>query len=175
MQKTLSVLMIASLTLSACSGWRDSRVNPSNWFGRSTPAAPVETPADDANALVPDQGSGRGFFARPEAEDISVLVTTIDELRIDRKPSGAIVLASGTAFRQGAYDAQLRPVQSEENRKNGVLELEFRVNYPPYATPQGPERTREVTDAIDISQDDLDGIRLIRVRGQQNALESRRR
>ena len=44
-----------------------------------------------------------------------------------------------------------------------------------YATPQGPERTREVTDAIDISQDDLDGIRLIRVRGQQNALESRRR
>ncbi len=174
MQKTLSVLLIVMLPLSACSGWRDSRVNPSNWFGPSAPA-PIEQPADDANALIPDQGSGRGLLARPEEQDARVTITTVKELRIDPNPSGAIVVATGIAFRQGAYDAQLRPVVSEENRKNGILEFEFRVNYPPYATAQGSERTREITDAIDVSQQDLEGIRLIRVKAQQNALESRRR
>ncbi|WP_170370534.1 hypothetical protein [Ruegeria arenilitoris] len=174
MQKTISVLLVALLTLSACSSWRDSRANPSNWFGNSTPA-PVETSASDADALVPKQSSGRGLFARPEPEDTSVPITTITELRIEPNASGAIVVAQGTAFRQGAYDAKLTFVESEENRKNGVMEFVFRVNYPTYATAQGPERTREVTDAVNVSRQDLEGIRLIRVVGQQNALESRRR
>lgn len=174
MQKTVSVLLVALSTLSACSSWRDSRANPSNWFGKSTPA-PVETSASDADALVPKQSSGRGLFARPEPEDTSVPITTITELRIEPNASGAIVVAQGTAFRQGAYDAKLTFVESEENRKNGVMEFVFRVNYPTYATAQGPERTREVTDAVNVSRQDLEGIRLIRVVGQQNALESRRR
>lgn len=174
MQKSLSVFLIATLTLSGCSGWRDSRVNPSNWFGPSTPA-PIEEPVDEANALIPEQGSGRGLFARPEQVDTSVPIATVTALRVDPRPSGATVLATGTAFRQGAFDAQLLPVASEENRKNGILEFEFRVKYPDYATAQGPERTREVTDAIDVTRQNLDGVRVIRVKGQQNALETRRR
>ncbi|EEX10685.1 putative lipoprotein [Ruegeria lacuscaerulensis ITI-1157] len=174
MQKTLSVFLIATLTLSGCSSWRDSRVNPSNWFGPGAPE-PVAEPVDEANALIPDQGSGRGLLARPEQVDTSVPIATVTALRVDPRPSGAIVLATGTGFRQGVYDAQLLPVSSEENRKNGILEFEFRVKYPDYATAQGPERTREVTDAIDVSSQDLEGVRLIRVKGQQNALETRRR
>ncbi len=174
MQKTLSVLMIAALTLSACNSWRDSRVNPSNWFGSSRPA-PVETPPDEANALVPQQGDGRGLFARPEEEDRSVPITKIDELRIDPTPTGAIVYAAGTGQRQGAYNARLVRVDSEDNQKNGVLEFTFRVTYPTYATREGTERSRMVSDAINVSRQDLEGIRLVRVAGQQNALESRRR
>lgn len=176
MQKTLSVLLVATLTLSACSGWRDSRANPSNWFGSSTSTpAPTETAAYDPNALVPQQRERIRLFGRPEPEDNSVPIARIDQLRIDPTPGGAIIFVSGTAARQGAFGAQLVPVESEENAKNGVLEYTFRVSYPSYATNQGTDRSRKVTDATNVTQDDLANIRLVRVIGQQNALESRRR
>ncbi len=174
MQKSLSVLLFSALTLSACNNWSDSRANPTNWFGSSSPA-PVETTVDDANALVPDRGNRRGLFSGPEVEDTSVPIAIIDELRIDPIASGAIIYASGTASRQGAYNAELRLVESEENAKNGVMEFTFRVNYPDFQTSQGTVQSRMVSDAINVSTQDLQGIRLIRVIGQQNALESRRR
>ncbi|WP_037315769.1 hypothetical protein [Ruegeria halocynthiae] len=172
MKKSLTVLMVATLTLSACSNWRDSRANPSNWFG---PSAPVDAPVNDANALVPEQSEGISLFSRPEAEDTSVPIAKIDELRVDPIPSGAIVYVSGTAIRQGAYNAQLVRVESAENQKNGVLEFTYRVTYPTNQTNQGTERSRMVSDAVNVSRDDLENIRLVRVTGQQNALESRRR
>ncbi|WP_424833548.1 hypothetical protein [Ruegeria sp.] len=173
MHKSLTVLLVSTFILSSC-GWRDSRVNPSNWFGSSN-SAPVEVSADDANALVPAQREGTGLFQRPDAVDTSVPIARIDELRIDPTPSGAIILVSGTAIRQGAFDARLARVDSEENTKNGVMEFSFRVNYPEYATYQGTERSRMVSDAINVTTQELQGIRLVRVVGAQNALESRRR
>ncbi|CUJ94233.1 hypothetical protein RUE5091_01397 [Ruegeria denitrificans] len=175
MQKSFTVILVATLTLSACNSWRESRVNPSNWFGSSTPAAPTESVVNDANALVPDTQEGGGLFSRSAPEDTSVPIAKIDELRIDPTPTGAIVYASGTAIRQGAYNARLVRVDSEENQENSVLEFTFRVNYPARATNTGTERSRKVSDAINISQDDLQNTRLVRVVGQQNALESRRR
>ena len=74
-----------------------------------------------------------------------------------------------------AFNARLVPVVSEENSKNGVLEFGFRVNYPKAQTRQGSERSRMVSDAINVSLQDLQSIRLVRVVGQQNTLESRRR
>ncbi|WP_170381029.1 hypothetical protein [Ruegeria atlantica] len=175
MKKSFTVLLVATLALSACNSWSDSRVNPSNWFGSSQPAAPTETDSNDANALVPAQKEGGGLFSRSAPEDTSVPIAKIDELRIDPTPNGAIVFATGTAARQGAYNAKLVRVDSEENQKNGVLEFTFRVNYPENATNQGTERSRKVTDAININKNDLQSTRLVRVVGQQNALESRRR
>ncbi|NOD75541.1 MULTISPECIES: hypothetical protein [unclassified Ruegeria] len=176
MQKSLSVLIIATLTLTACSGWRDSRVNPSNWFGSSR-SVKTETPPDPnaADALVPQQRQGTGLFSRPNIADSSIRIGQIDELRIDATPTGAIIYATGTAVRQGAYNARLVRVNSEENEKNGTMEFEFLVNYPSAQTLQGSERTRMVSDAVNVSRQDLEGIRLVRVVGQQNALESRRR
>lgn len=174
MHKTLSVLVVSAMVLSACSGWRGSRVNPSNWFGKST-AATEEYSVDDADALIPQQSEGTSLFARGEVEDNSVPIAVIDELRIDPTASGAIIFVSGTANRQGAYNAQLSRVRSEELTKNGVMEFTFRVDYPEYATVQGNERSRRVTEAVNVSNQDLEGIRLVRVKGQQNALESRRR
>ena len=174
MQKSFTLLMVATLTLSACNSWRESRVNPSNWFGSSTPA-PTQVSAGDANALVPQEREGSGLFSRPDAVDTSVPIARIDELRIDPTPAGAIIYAVGTAARQGAYDARLVRVESEENQKNGILEYTFRVAYPTYATNQGTVRSRMVSDATNVSKNDLQGIRLVRVIGQQNALESRRR
>lgn len=174
MKKSLTVFLTATVVMSGCSNWGNSRANPSNWFGSSTPS-PTEVSPDDANALVPDEGSGNGLFSRGEEEDTSVPIAVIDELRIDPTPHGAIIYSTGTAIRQGAFDARLELVESDENAKNGILEYTFRVNYPEAATPQGSERTRMVSDAVNVSLKDLEGIRLVRVRGQQNALESRRR
>lgn len=82
---------------------------------------------------------------------------------------------AGTAARQGAYNARLVRTDSEENQKNGILEFTFRVDYPNKATNQGTERSRMVSDAVNIGRKDLESTRLVRVVGEQNALESRRR
>ncbi|SDW36952.1 hypothetical protein SAMN05444358_101644 [Ruegeria halocynthiae] len=174
MHKTLSVLLISTMVLSACSSWRNSRANPSNWFGSSTPS-PTETSPNDANALLPDKAEEKGLFAKPDAEDNSVSIAVINELRIDPTPAGAIIYSAGTATRQGAYNARLSRVNSEELAKDGIMEFTFRVDYPEYATAQGTERSRMVSDAINVTTQELEGIRLVRVKGQQNALESRRR
>ncbi|WP_171124859.1 MULTISPECIES: hypothetical protein [unclassified Ruegeria] len=175
MQKSLSLLMIAALTLSACNSWSDSRANPSNWFGSSTSTPPPTEAAYDPNVLVPPEREGSGLFSRPDPVDNSVPIAKVDELRINPTPSGAIIYVRGTAARQGAYGAQLVRVENAENQKNGVLEFTFRVSYPSYATNQGTERSRAVSDAVNVSLDDLQNTRLVRVVGQQNALESRRR
>ena len=107
--------------------------------------------------------------------DRSVPIAVVSELRIDPTNTGAIIFASGVATRQGAFGAELRPDPSEQNAKNGVLAYTFRVIYPEEPTPQGPERSRTVSDAVNVTAQELEGIRLIRVSGQQNAREARRR
>ena len=171
MYKSLSVLLVALMSLSACSGLRNSDEDSSDSIDGST-SAPAEVSAGDANALVPEKGDAKGLFKRPEAEDNSVPIAVIKELRIDPNPTGAIIYAAGTAIRQGAFNAQLARIRSEELSKNGIMEFTFRVAYPEYATVQGTDRSHMVSDAVTVSTQDLEGIRLVRVVGQQNALES---
>ncbi len=173
MNKPLAVLLIAGLTLSACNSWRNSRVNPTNWFGGST-STPVETTtAASTNPLIP--ASRRGVFARPEEEDRSVPITKVSELTIDPTTSGAIIQVVGVANRHGAYDAELRLTPAEDDAEKGVLTYTFYVTYPENPTPQGTERTRTIRQAISLSRQDLQSIRVIRVVGQENVRESRRR
>ncbi|WP_170607810.1 hypothetical protein [Ruegeria arenilitoris] len=174
MHKTISVLLVSALFLSACSGWRNSRANPSNWFGSSTTSSPPVEPSEEY-ALIPDNASGEEFITGNDPDDRSVMIAVVDEMQIDQTPTGAIVYAAGTASRQGAYDARLTRIDNDENVKNGILEFAFRVNYPISPTAQGTPRSRMVSDAITLGRRDLEGVRLIRVVGQQNALESRRR
>lgn len=168
MKTTLTLLVTASLVLSAC-GWRDSRINPTNWFGQSQPVAVEES----GNPLVPEQRDS--ILSRPDAVDASVLIANVTSLKIDQTPSGAIIQAEGVASRQGAYDAELRPVSTELVSEDGVLELEFRVVYPRTETAVGNNRSREVFDAYSLTRQELTGVRVVRVRAAQNALESRRR
>lgn len=173
MRKQVILLSAAALVLSNCGGWRDSRVNPTNWFGRSnsTPVEQTETKA--VNPLLP-RSEGRGFFSRPEAEDLSVPASSITELRVEPTAAGAIIYAVAQTSRQGAFDAELRPVEGVPEDPT-VLELTFRVVYPERATPVGPERTRTVRAAHTVSTQDLAPIRTIRVIGAQNIRETRRR
>lgn len=171
MRKPLLLLLVASLVLASC-GWRDSRVNPRNWFGRSKEVA-VVTDTATVNPLIPRRSS---VLERRKTVDRSVKIGRVTELRIEPTNVGAIIYASGIADRQGAYLAQLRPLNQDLiPDENGVMVFDFVVTYPSRATAQGSELTRTVHEAYTISAQHLAGIRVIRVEAAQNAQESRRR
>lgn len=174
MTKPLAVLLAASLLLAACGGWSTSRVNPRNWFG-SARSVPVEASAEatPVNPLVPQRG--KGMFARPDAVDSSLPIARVTELRIEPTTSGAIIYAAGVASRQGPYEVRLRDVTTEEEAKQGILALSFRVVYPRAATVVGSEFSRTVHAAHSIRTQDLRPVRMVRVSGRENSLESRRR
>lgn len=169
MRRPLTLLLAGSILLAGCGGWRDSRINPTNWFGRSERIAEPED--STANPLIPEK-TGKGVFRKSEAEDKSVLVTEVTELRIEKTPVGAIVYATAIAQRQGAYDVELRPVPNDDP---AVLEYDFRVIYPQQATAAGSPFSRTLRAAASESTKDLEKVRVIRVNGATNARESRRR
>ena len=61
MRKTVLASLVLATALSACSGARESRLNPFNWFGRSTSVVVAEPAESEVNALIPKR---RSIFAR---------------------------------------------------------------------------------------------------------------
>ena len=171
MRISLAILLVASLVVASC-GWRDSRVNPRNWFGKSREVA-TETEQVEVNPLIPNRR--RGVFARPEKVDLSVPVATITELTVERTNTGAIIVATGIAERQGAYDVRLVPDSESLTPEDGVLSFTFRTLYPRRGSAVGSEFSRTVRDGYSIATGDLEGVRTIRVKAAQNAMETRRR
>ncbi len=172
MRKTVAGLVVLSLTLAGCSGWRDSRVNPGNWFGNSRAEARTQSDvAAQTNPLIPEQTS---IFQRGKKEEV-YLGTPVDQIvdfSIERTSSGAIVKATGQTLRQGAYDVRLTS-DTEGDPVDGVLTLEMRA-LQPENTPQGPEQVRHVTAGYFVSNQDLAQVRTIRVLGDRNARASNR-
>lgn len=173
MRKPLIVLLAAGLVLVGCGGWSDSRTNPRNWFGNSRSAASeIPQDASAANPLIPRQSA---ITKRPDAEDLSVAIAAITELRVKRTTTGAIIHVIGIASRQGAHKTELRIDPVTEDTPSDILSFTFRVIYPKDPTPVGSEHTRTIHEAYSLSNQDLRGIRLIRVRGEQNVMETQRR
>lgn len=177
MRKSVIILAAAALLLSSCGGWRDSRANPRNWFGSSSPApvASVDASGEPVNTLVPQRSGGNRLFSRPDAVDLSVPVQAVSELIVEQTPAGAIIRATGLAQRQGAYGAVLRPEPASDAADSGVLSYSFRVTYPEDATIVGNERTRTIHAARTLTRKDLEGVSTIRVKGETNMRESRRK
>jgi len=172
MRKSLAGLLILSMTLSACGGWRDSRVNPSNWFGNSRSAPTDDSASAQTNPLIPEQTGS--IFRRSPAEEVyeGTPVDQITKLTIERTSTGAIILVEGTTLRQGAYDVRLTS-DTDGEPVNGVLELALEAVQPD-TTPQGPERTRTVTTGRALTDRELAAISSIRVVGGRNVMTTRR-
>lgn len=151
MRLPMTAALICVTLMSACGGLRDSRLNPFNWFGRSEPAAQVQTTAAPS--------------------DPRALVDQVLTMAVDTHPGGAIVRATGLPPTQGFWQAELvaRPLD-----ENGVLVLDFRM-FPPIATAAVVnQQSREITVAYTLSTIQLQGISEIVVQGAGNARSSRR-
>ena len=171
MIRAVMLLLVASLALGAC-GWSDSRLNPGNWFGRSR-SVPVEADASAVNPLIP---TSRSIFSRSpeEKQDKHVPIQQIADLTIDRTTEGAIVRVTGVGRVQGAYAARLVTVSPDGKPIDGILEYTFEVLYPENPRPVGSQASRRVIVARSLNNQDLRETRVIRVKGVENARETRR-
>ncbi|MFX0540539.1 hypothetical protein ACEWPM_002245 [Roseovarius sp. S4756] len=173
MRRLVTLVTISSLTLAGCSGFRDSRANPANWFGSSR-TAPAPTAAEAAaNPLIPEERRNSIFQRKSDAETYAgTPIYAIENVAIERSSGGAIVKATGLSLRQGAFDVRLMPENKGES-VNGVLTYTLRA-VQRADTPQGPEQTRRVSAGQFISTQTLLEAREIRVLGQTNSAASRR-
>ncbi|WP_299614475.1 hypothetical protein [uncultured Tateyamaria sp.] len=177
MRLILPSLLVATLTLSACSAMRDSRANPMNWFGnsRSEPVQ-VDAPAE-TNPLIP-QNTRAGLFAnlRDQAEIyVGTPIDQVTDLVIERVPGGAIVRATGIAGQDRVYDVRLTTDNDENVPVDGVLTYQLRGIHEERATRTLSQRVRTVTAARRLTDQELAEISVIRVEGLRNAQSTTRR
>ena len=168
MKKTIGLLLIATLTLSACGRVRDSAINPFNWFGGSET---VETTAEEVNPLIPQERES--LLRRPEAAYAGTLVADLTTLKIERVAGGAIIRVKGIASTQGAFDVRMEPENEDQEPVKGVLTYTLLAVQPP-GFRQGPAQSREITAAVFRTDQELANVRTIRVVGANKTLQSRR-
>lgn len=166
MRIPLSALLISTLVLTGCGS---SRLNPMNWFGRAK-SAPVAT-AENPNPLIP-QRSG-SILRREEAPYAGQLMAQVKTLKVERTNGGALIRVSGIAQFQRPYEVRLIP-NNNKQPVNGVLTFELKALQPGRRLAQGSEWTRTVTVATVLTDNELEGVRTIRVLAAQNAMTSRR-
>jgi hypothetical protein len=150
MTRLIAALVIVS-TVSACGGFRDSRLNPLNWFGRSEERETTALPA--------------------APEDPRGLVGQVVSMQVEEIPTGAIVRATGITPTQGWWDAEL---VAQPLTEDGVLVLDFRIFPPIERTDVNTPQSREVTVALSLSRIALEPVREIVVQGRENARAARR-
>jgi len=176
MSRILATLMIATLSLSACSGMQDSRLNPFNWFGNAREAPAPQT--QETNPLIP--GERRGLLGLRQAREAANAyrgqpVDAVSELVIERVPGGAIIRASGLSQFQNTYDVRLIPANADELPTDGVLDYQLEAIIPERPIAGGSERQRMIIAARAVTDKQLEGVRAIRVAGVQNARVVNRR
>ncbi|AKO96916.1 MAG: hypothetical protein RID15_04490 [Marinovum algicola] len=162
MRKLVLASLVVATSLAGCAAVRDSRVNPANWFGRSETVAtpPAES---EVNTLIPER---RAFFGKRDAPPYEgALVEQVTELHIRQVAGGAVVEVSGVLTSIEGYDVRLVALEEAEA---GSLSYEFRAVQPRYGEGVGNAHARAVTAAIRLTEQELAGIRTIRVVARDN-------
>lgn len=170
MRRPLVALLVLSMTLGACGAIRESRMNPFNWFGGSREVSADVDPASTgaANPLIPQRRAN--LFRRDEGIFLGRPLDQVTELRIERVADGAIIRVEGIAQRADAFDIRLVPVPTE---RPDELHFELQGEFPE-VTRNTVRLPRPVVVATHLSDQELAGIRRIRVSAARNARESRR-
>ncbi len=158
MKTPIAAVLAATLILSGCGGFRDSKLNPVNWFGRSS-QGPV--------GLEPDGGYAAA------TGDFRALVGEVTSMEVNRIQGGALLSAAGLPPTQGWWDAELVP-EADEKPVDGVLAYRFVVAEPRVTTRVSTPQSREVTAARFLSDQTLQGVSRIVVLGERNSRSSRR-
>jgi len=168
MNRGMGILLVSALLVTGCGRVRDSVINPVNWFGRSQSTANVPTDTE-VNPLIPAR---RASIFRQEQDDSyrGTDVAEVTGLFVERRPGGAVIRAEGTALYQGPFDVRL--VKLDEESDESTLTYALRALQPRGA--QGPAQTRRVIAADWLTDNELLGIRTIRVKAQGNTRTARR-
>ncbi|MEL6376574.1 MAG: hypothetical protein AAFQ04_05145 [Pseudomonadota bacterium] len=194
MRALFLLFLICTLGLTACSGFRDSRANPRNWFGGGKQEVVVDTtpgqlasPSDRQtnNPLIDDENAsatvrgvvnpvdqrrrGLGVFRRRNREVVyaGTLVDQVTDVIVEPVPAGVIVRVKGLPLRQGAFDVRLLPANLD-GPVNGVLEYSLNA-VQPTNQPQGEARLRTVEVAQFVSNEDLEDVEQLRIVARRNA------
>ncbi len=167
MRKTLALLLISTLVLGGCATIRDSRINPLNWFGG---AESTQVAAGETNPLIPRRS---GFGLTVASPYRGTPVDQITGLTVERVPGGAIIRIEAVAARQGSYNVVVEPATPGDDPVDGVLDYTLLAEKLPRA-PIGTPPSRRIVAAHSVSDDQLAGVRTIRVSGARNTLTVRR-
>ncbi|WP_415182751.1 hypothetical protein [Phaeovulum sp.] len=156
MKSPVIAALTLSLVLAGC-GISDSRLNPFNWFGKSTEQASTLEPAD-------------GYAKSPN--DYRIPVAQITSLEIKPVQGGAVITAVGLPQTQGWWDAELI-AGNGGLPENGVLGFTFVVAAPlpgtAAASRTSTSQSREVSVATFIGNQKLAGVTRITVTAAGNA------
>lgn len=151
MTRPILALIALSLVLAGCSGVRQSRMNPLNWFGSST----------EESQLGP---------MRLETDN-RALVPSVTALSMERTSSGALVRAEAQMPGQGWWDAQLI-AENQGRPVDGVLTYRFVAAAPRAGVAGGRPQTLVV--AAPVSEYLLEEITTVVVQGATNSRSTRR-
>ena len=99
------------------------------------------------------------------------LVDRIAALSVEPVPGGAVIRVVGLPPRQGWYGAELVPVPRGDD---DVLAFQLRALPPDEPTRVSTPRSRQLVVARNVTDQELQGVRRIRVDGLENALVARR-
>jgi hypothetical protein len=151
--RAVSALLVLTLTLAACGGFRDSRVNPRNWFSGST-SEPTLGPTGNTT-------------------DNRALVATVSGLVIEPTSTGAIIRAEAVMPSAGWWDAELVP-ENNARPVDGVVTYRFVAARPRQAVTVAAQAPRTLTAATTLSVIQLETIREVVVVGAENTRRARR-
>lgn len=168
MFKPVAVVLLSALVLTSCGTVRESRLNPFNWFGRSS-STPVAASDAEVNPLIPQRRASI-FRDDAEASYAGWDIGEVSELLVERRPGGAVIRATGVSDRQGPFEVRLVKIEEESDAQTLTYALRG-------IQPQGPRGTdwsRTLSAATWLTDNELAGIRTIRVRGARNVRSVRR-
>jgi hypothetical protein len=168
MRTPVLLLLTTTLALSAC----QSRWNPSNWWGKDRESQ-VQT---ETNALIPEKTEdGRSFFQSQEtAEYRGLPIDKVTSVEVHKVTEGRLIMAVGVSSVHGTSDIRLI-VPSEAALEGGVLTLDLMGRPPIEPVVGGSDQSREVTTAVVLTEQEMAGVRTIRVKALTNSLDRRAR
>jgi hypothetical protein len=166
MKSFIFLLLATSLLTTGCESTRDSKANPFNWFGGSK----KEVKKNDAEgALIPKKKLAM-FRMKKDAVYLGQPIDKLSTLVVDEVPGGLLVQVTGMAQKTGFYNGQLIPLDSADPTVRG-----YRFDIiQPADTVGGSPASRTLSVAVYLTNQDLEAIRVIRVRGANNTLIKRR-
>ena len=123
------------------------------------------------------QESSQGLFQSKDSEVVYLgkPIDQVTNLVIERVPGGAVIRATGLTAVQGVSLVQLTPSTEDGTPINGVLTYRLEGVRPVFNESVGSTHTRTVVAARALTDQELAGVRSIRVEGARNAQTSRRR